>query len=349
MATAVEAAEAGRLTPARALEILSLEGCQTPVLMPERQSSSTTTTAAAAASPADGAPHQRVGDKGGIEDRGEPPLKKARAGPAPPEPRSRPFTWSMSVSSLDGVTGFAEPGFEGPEAVSLAHHGAAGAKDDFTLLCAGWALADAVLGTASILRAEPNVKWIPPMDSDPAWGRAREGKRRKLPINVVVTASGDVDPQHAMLSDPALEVVLATSPRGATLLRSKYEALQLDLPEQVHIEEFSAQDSRGSLALPDVVQRLWTNYDVQHLDVSAGGTTVAAMISEGLVDEVRVTLAGQLIGPTTSGGTDRPRLFAPPPSNPVLVVHNNPHVHFKSVHCLGDQHIFIRGSLEHRK
>lgn len=53
-------------------------------------------------------------------------------------PETRPYAWSMSVSSLDAITSFQETGAQGPKEISLGHIKGSGSLSDFRLLNIGW-------------------------------------------------------------------------------------------------------------------------------------------------------------------------------------------------------------------
>ncbi len=57
--------------------------------------------------------------------------------------------------------------------------------------------------------------------------------------------------------------------------------------------------------VPEAVKVLKSKYNVNYLDVTAGGKTIAEMIWLKLVDEVRVTLSGHFVGKQNTKDEER--------------------------------------------
>ena len=249
---------------------------------------------------------------------------------------SRPFTWSNTVSSVDSVISFAEASSRGPEEVALKHLGAstsAGCTTDYRLLQTGWALADAVLVTGAILRAEPALRCVP---TDPgitgaaAAALAAADERQPLgteqverassPLQVVLSAScdflaRDFQPRCELVwgsSDGGARALVCTTPR--TYARLQESGVLNTLPSHVRVKGIRGRDScaKGADEQVDLVAMmaaLRDEHGVERLDVSAGGVVIRDLIRLRLLDELRLTLAGQLCGPLSSGGLLRPSLF----------------------------------------
>lgn len=56
----------------------------------------------------------------------------------------RPYTWSMSACSNDGITSWMEHGYTGPKEISLGHVDDIGNGSfcDFRMLCMGWTVSE---------------------------------------------------------------------------------------------------------------------------------------------------------------------------------------------------------------
>jgi riboflavin biosynthesis pyrimidine reductase len=94
-------------------------------------------------------------------------------------------------------------------------------------------------------------------------------------------------------------------------------------------------------------QRLRQDYKINYLDISCGGKTIAHLLHLGLLDEIRMTLAGQIAGPFSAfTGQPRPRLF--PMGSPSYESHNSPLVSWKEIRTIGSHLIFLRGSYQYR-
>jgi hypothetical protein len=80
--------------------------------------------------------------------------------------------------------------------------------------------------------------------------------------------------------------------------------------------------------------------------VSCGGQVIADLLYRGLLDETRLTLAGQVVGPLNSQGLPRPRLF--PSGSRSYDPHNSPLIAWKGVKTIGEHFVFLRGVYQYR-
>ena len=93
----------------------------------------------------------------------------------------------------------------------VQHHGegtSQGSSLDWRMLNHGWYQADAVLTSGAILRAEPTIVYGPFYD-DMVRARVAEG-RGKYPLNCVISGSGQLPPQHPILTNPDVPCVVFT-------------------------------------------------------------------------------------------------------------------------------------------
>ena len=114
------------------------------------------------------------------------------------------------------------------------------------------------------------------------------------PTTVIVSASGSIDPSHPGLRDPAVPVVIITTPAGAKRLRAE------GVPTTVDVVTASSGDQVEPAAIVDVLREL-------HLEVvvcEGGPTLLGGLIGAGLVDELFLTVAPQVAGRSP----DAPRL-----------------------------------------
>jgi riboflavin biosynthesis pyrimidine reductase len=153
--------------------------------------------------------------------------------------------------------------------------------------------ADAVLVGTVTLRTErygPLVK-----DANVRQERASSG-RAAAPLAVVVTRSGDVPVDIPLFEDPEAAIVVF-GPSGVELAEcgARVELIRLD-PD--------------ALSFATVMRHLRTEHDVRLLLCEGGPTVFGALLREGMVDELFLTVAPKLTGggrgPTISSGPELP-------------------------------------------
>src|SRR5262245_58854772 len=158
----------------------------------------------------------------------------------PPHP-GRPFIIANFVTSLDGVTSLEVPGQAGGGPISGFN------PHDHLLMGLLRAVADAVIVGAGTLRAVPHHVWTPAYVC-PAFADAYQRLRAILgkpgpPLNVIVTAGGDVDPRLRVFQSGEVPVLLVTTPAGARRLRG------LGLPPSVQIMEGESTDGLSARSI----------------------------------------------------------------------------------------------------
>mmetsp|Transcript_20631 Transcript_20631/g.33976 ORF Transcript_20631/g.33976 Transcript_20631/m.33976 type:complete len:288 (+) Transcript_20631:71-934(+) len=255
-------------------------------------------------------------------------------------PNDRPYAWSMTVSSLDGVIAFLEEN-SSPQQVALSHIRDSGGAADWRLLNAGWAHADAVLGTGEILRSEPEVLWIPRFE-DLLTYRRDVLKKEKPPLNVVLTASGLINVMHPMLTvgKPCRTLIITTA-KG----KDEIEKARSKMPDPALFDaEIVCLSDGDQVPFKDALHYLRTKENVHFLDVTAGGKVISALVHDKLLDEVRLTIAGQLVGRSSSLGLERPSMFQGHSYGP----NNSPLVNNIGIRVYGNHHLFLRGLLQYR-
>ena len=296
-------------------------------------------------------------------------------------PDSRPFVWSMSVSSLDGRLGYGDGTL--PSSIALAHgppDALSGASADWRLLQAGWAASDAVLISGSCLRSEPETTLRVTQEDLINGLRVDQGKSRQ-PMRVILTGSGNIDPGHLIFKRHEMDddggggrsiTLVATTSVGSETFKSNLEDLgfsvsPLDDPklkeEGVEVYNvFKIRDNQGavdksarikivvaqeegglSVSYEKLLRYIRSIEGVSFLDVSAGGVVIGGMMAVKVIDEVRLTLAGNLVGdgPNLPNLVSFPRDFEASPAT-------SPLVRYDSVRSLGPHHLFIRSSVIYR-
>jgi riboflavin biosynthesis pyrimidine reductase len=246
-------------------------------------------------------------------------LFDATAGPALPLPRAlaglygrlrlpeaagRPHVIGNFVSTLDGVVSLGVPGKAGGGEISGFN------PHDRMVMGLLRAVADAVvIGAGTLRAASPRHLWTadyihPPLAEAYRQARAALGKTTP-PLNVVVTASGEIDLERRLFRSGEVPALLVTTAAGARRLETS------PLPPSVRVEiaaEFAPLTARAIL---DTVTRVQPS---QLVLLEAGPRLMGDFIAERLLDELFLTLAPQVAGrddALTRPGLVAGRRFAP--------------------------------------
>ncbi|MGC8634152.1 MAG: dihydrofolate reductase family protein [Candidatus Limnocylindrales bacterium] len=150
-------------------------------------------------------------------------------------------------------------------------------------------LADVVVVGSGTVRATPRDRWIAEAvypAGAPLFARWRSALGLSpQPATVVVSASGDLDPRHRGLSDPAVPVVLATTEAGAALARSR------GFGPHVSIAALGSDT-----VSPDALLGFLAGRGVGVVLCEGGPHLLAQFEAAGLLDELFLTVAPQLLG-----------------------------------------------------
>ena len=194
-------------------------------------------------------------------------------------PQDRPYTVVNFVASADGRATFG------------GRSGQLGDEGDRTVFHCLRRQVDAVLVGTVTLRTERYGRLV--ADEDVRRERANAG-RSSEPLAVVVTRSGDVPADIPLFNEPEAAIVVFT-PRDVELgpCRARLEVVRLD---------------PGELTFVTVMRHLRAEHDVRALLCEGGPTVFGALLREGIVDELFLTLAPKLTGggrgPTISSGPE---------------------------------------------
>ncbi|MFL5732106.1 MAG: RibD family protein [Chloroflexia bacterium] len=216
-----------------------------------------------------------------------------------PVTHGRPYVIGNLVTSLDGVVSLGIPGkASGKEISGFNTH-------DRLLMGLLRAAADAVVSGAGTLRASPNHVLTPEhafplMEESYRQLRNALGKAR-VPLNVVVSSSGDLGPNLTILGGevPALVV---TSEEGSRRIAQRGKP---PTSQEVRVE---AAHSAGPLAATAVLDAIAGTGQGGLVLVEGGPHLMATFFAEGCLDEMFVTLSPQVVG--RDGQTERPGLVA---------------------------------------
>jgi riboflavin biosynthesis pyrimidine reductase len=214
----------------------------------------------------------------------------------------RPWVIGNFVSTLDGVAAFDDPRYGGGAQISGSN------AHDHMVMGLLRAVAGAVVSGAGTLRAEPKHIWTSrhiyrPLAAAYAALRTTLGLAPD-PLNVFVTARGDVDLGLPVFASGEVPVLIVTTSQGAQTLRRQ------TVPARVHIDAVSEGQS---VAAADVLVSIGRIWPARLVLVEGGPRLMSAFFYEHKLDELFLTIAPQVAG---RAGGDRPgfvagRLFAP--------------------------------------
>jgi riboflavin biosynthesis pyrimidine reductase len=243
-------------------------------------------------------------------------LERGRAFPLPPRllrlygnfrmPRRRsgPQVFSNFVSSMDGV-------------VSLHVKGHAGGGDisgfsiqDRMVMGLLRAVADVVIVGTGTLAADPRHVWTPEAIC-PELASAYHGLRKSLAtkgpaLNVIVSASGNVDLRLPVFASGRVPVMIVTTPSGARRLRKQ------TAPESIVIRPIGG---RGAEIAPGaILDEVTRANSASRILIEGGPRLLGSFYEARLVHEQFLSLAPQIAG--REDGDGRPSLvmgktFAP--------------------------------------
>jgi riboflavin biosynthesis pyrimidine reductase len=209
----------------------------------------------------------------------------------------RPHVIGNFVTTLDGVVALNASGRDGGGAISgdSAH--------DRLVMGLLRAVADAVVVGAGTLRSVPKHRWTadyiyPPLAQAYQTLRASLG-RPEPPLNVLVTAQGQLDLALPVFQSGEVPVLIVTSRAGAERIRA------CDVPASV---EIAALDSAGPLGAQAIVDAVCRVRRCTVILVEGGPHLMGDFLAELRLDELFLTLAPQIAG--RDGMSDRPGLVA---------------------------------------
>ena len=203
-----------------------------------------------------------------------------------PNRQGRPHLISNFVTTLDGVVSLNEPGHREASEISGDNP-----YDRFVIGLLR-ALSDVVIAGASTLRRPPGHIWTaeyiyPPLAAAFQSLRATLGRQRP-PINVIVTAQGDLDLSLPLFHTRSVQAVILTTKSGSKNLQS------LPLSASVHIERLPGE---GFLAAQEILEAVLKIAPRSKSILMEGGPhLMGEFLANRLVDELFLTLAPQVAG-----------------------------------------------------
>lgn len=199
----------------------------------------------------------------------------------------RPLVIANFVETLDGVVALDKTPRGGSSAIS------GGSVEDRALMGLLRALADVVVVGAGTQRAVPRHRWTaariyPPFADAYAELRQRLGKP-PVPLNVVVSARGSIEPDRPIFRSGELPVLVVTTPEGAARLRPAVSAW----PSTTRLVVASENDQLSAQDILDAIHACWPARVVL---VEGGPRLLGDFLAERCLDELFLTLAPQVAG-----------------------------------------------------
>jgi riboflavin biosynthesis pyrimidine reductase len=199
----------------------------------------------------------------------------------------RPTVIGNMVSTLDGAVALDREGHSGGGAISGF------SRTDRLVMGLLRAMADVVLVGAGTVRASSGTGWIAGAAYPEAADAYRELRQRlgmaREPVTLIVTGRGHLDPGHPAFQDAARDVVIAAPPATARDLR------RAGFRTGIRIESMPAGDGVSPAALVHLAGDLGARV----LLTEGGPHLLAELAAAGLLDELFLTLAPQLVGRDT--------------------------------------------------
>ena len=216
--------------------------------------------------------------------------------PHPPHPY-RPYIIGNFVSTLDGVVSLGEPGYSGGGEISGFN------QHDRMVMGLLRAISDAVIVGAGTLRSVPHHLWtaeyIYPSLAD-AYQQLRVNLGKpEPPLNVIVTARGNINLDLPVFQSGKVPVLIVTTPHGLERISAS------SLPASVQV--MSAQ-SPGPVSARAILEAVSHVRRSDAILVEGGPQLMGDFFAEGRLDELFLTLAPQIAGRDSS--SDRPGLVA---------------------------------------
>lgn len=202
--------------------------------------------------------------------------------------RDRPHVFANFVASVDGIVAVDPPRGRGAEI-------SGGNAHDRAVMGLLRAVADAVVVGAGNLRAEGDHVWtaehICPELAGP-YSRLRSALGRgAAPLQLVVSASGNVDLSRAVFTGAAPSLVVTTA-AGAAQLRAQRSAVRVAVVEP----------RAGWISFAAVLEAAQLGPGALVL-VESGPTSTTRFLAEGAVDELFLTRAPIFVGRTSEPAT----------------------------------------------
>lgn len=221
-------------------------------------------------------------------------------------PTDRPYIWSMFVMTADGIISYNEPDYPDEDigllgaGIAGKHFGNRGAEADWRLLQHGWAVADAIVAGSGILKAKPDITWMP-VDED-LKDVYNDLQKERPALKVIITGRGfsreDLERYTVFKKNKDFETLVAVTETGLDKMAKDLGELKLGA------QFLSFGEDRVDMV--SLVRFLRKDRGVKLLDLQGGSTVLGQFLKAGLVDESRYTISPQIAGSNNSKGERRP-------------------------------------------
>ncbi len=261
----------------------------------------------------------------------------------------RPYTYGSFVSSVDGKIAFPES----PDGTLIAKNNfydPDGALCDFWMLNMLRSVSDALIMGANAIRREPTLRGII-FDDELLRDRTASGYP-PVPLNVIVTGSGDIPLNHRVVVSDSIPLLIATSPFGRERLIENFREVgssyrdygcfclprlrpirKLDKSAPLSIIAVGQNDSLDIKLLLELLRQ----GGIEMLLVESPSFLVSLM-REKLLDEIFLNLSGIFIGgdALSIGSGSLP-----------FGVTNHPHTRVLTIHVHSDYFFYFRYRLHY--
>jgi riboflavin biosynthesis pyrimidine reductase len=198
----------------------------------------------------------------------------------------RPYVISNFVSTIDGVVALEVPGKVVGDVVSGSN------EHDSAIMGLLRSVADIVMVGSGTLRASPEHIWtaehvFPPLAGD---YRALRSSltRTATPLNVIVTAEGNIDPDTPLFQSGKVEVLVVTTGAGVTRMK------KMEMPSWVRV---TAPRASGHLTAGEILGAVGALQPGSRIILVEGGPHLMGnFFHEGRLDELFLTLSPQVGG-----------------------------------------------------
>lgn len=191
---------------------------------------------------------------------------------------------SNFVSTIDGVVARNDDSTSGGGEISGFN------RHDRALMGLLRSVSDAVVVGAGTLRAAPQHLWnaaraFPELNDEYRELRHRLGKADK-PLNVIVSASGKLDPGYPVFNSDLVRTLVVTTPDGARELKRR------GLPPRVMVDAEGGEQ----ISARHVVSAVHCRAHAPMILVEGGPLFMAPFLKEALIDELFLTIAPWIAG-----------------------------------------------------
>ncbi len=240
----------------------------------------------------------------------------------------RPYVIGNFVTTLDGVVSLQVAGHAGGGDISGFN------SHDQLVMGLLRAAADAVIVGAGTLRASPQILWIAEQTYRPLADvyrtfRVALGKPQP-PLNVIVTARGEIDLDLPGFQSGLVPVLIVTTAEGARRIRTQHPSSAIQI---------EAIETDGSLSVRSILEVVGRVRPCEVILTEGGPRLMGDFLAEKQLDELFLTLAPQIAGRDDT--TERPGLVAGKTFAPQQAVWGT----LKSIKQ-GGSHLFLRYSFE---